>query len=544
MQSLSLGGNYIYWLGALDGLTNLTQLDVDGNLLANIDPLTNMVNLQTVDITDNTIYLAGGSPASNDLYTLTLLDPGVDIINIYQNPAPIINSQPTNLSLNGGDTAVFTVTATSTDSSQLYYQWYFSGNPVTDTLDGRISGSLSDTLTITNVEGADMGSYFAVVTDDTGSIYSDPAQLSVDVQVIFDNAALEAAVRAAIHIPSGAIFQSDLAGFTNLTLENQGIASVQGLNLATNLNKLNLDYNPITNASLLSGLTKLQELYLDNCGITNLDFLDGLTNIYYMEINGNLFTDLSPVTNLVANLTGLHMEDNQCTNIQVLAALTNLDDLDVHGNNITDLSFVSGLPVLFQLDVSQNLITNISSVTNLVGCLNWLYAGGNQIASAEVLQLMTNCYVLYLSGNPLTQVDFLAQMPQMAWLALDNTQVTDLAFLESLTNLYTLDLSYVPAVSVTPIYNLPNSWNIGNFYVRGLRLTNMTFATVMTNLVSTSFAVNDIADISPLSGASNLIYLSWQATGSAISQPLRGKPVSRPSPPPKTPLPTSPAFRV
>ena len=71
-------------------------------------------------------------------------------------------------------------------------------------------------------------------------------------------------------------------------------------------------------------------------------------------------------------------------------------------------------------------------------------------------------------------MDFLAQMPQMAWLALDNTQVTNLTFLESMTNLYTLDLSYVPAVSVTPIYNLPNSWNLANFYVRGLGLTNMT----------------------------------------------------------------------
>ncbi len=128
-----------------------------------------------------------------------------------------------------------------------------------DTPDGRISGTLTDTLTITNVGRRRQGSYFVVVTDDTtvlAGLYSDPAQLSVDPVAPFSpTPTLEAAVRAAIGIPSGRILQSDLASLTTLTLENQGIASVQGLDLATNLNYLNLNDNPITNADLFSGLT-------------------------------------------------------------------------------------------------------------------------------------------------------------------------------------------------------------------------------------------------------------------------------------------------
>ena len=92
--------------------------------------------------------------------------------------------------------------------------------------------------------GADIGSYFVVVTDDNGEIYSDPAQLSVNVQVIFANARWRRPCAPPFGFLSGTIFQSDLAGLDDPDAGKSGIASVEGLDLATNLNYLDLDTIP------------------------------------------------------------------------------------------------------------------------------------------------------------------------------------------------------------------------------------------------------------------------------------------------------------
>ena len=103
LNTLDLSGNEIYRLDALDNLTSLNTLYLNGNLIANIDPLTNMFNLQTVDVSYNTLYLAGGSAASNVVYTLMSL--GVNIIILSRKiTVPILNGQPSDLSLIGGQT--------------------------------------------------------------------------------------------------------------------------------------------------------------------------------------------------------------------------------------------------------------------------------------------------------------------------------------------------------------------------------------------------------------------------------------------------------
>ena len=81
---------------------------------------------------------------------------------------PAITRQPTNQTVSAGATAGFRVSATGT--APLSYQWQFNGTNLADT--ARISGSLSNTLTISNAGGADAGSYDVVVTNAGGSVTS------------------------------------------------------------------------------------------------------------------------------------------------------------------------------------------------------------------------------------------------------------------------------------------------------------------------------------------------------------------------------------
>ncbi len=82
---------------------------------------------------------------------------------------PVITSQPQSLVVNPGSNATFTVAATGT--MPLAYQWFFNANA--------IAGPLPATFTQTNVQAANVGNYFVVVSNAGGSVTSSVAVLTL-----------------------------------------------------------------------------------------------------------------------------------------------------------------------------------------------------------------------------------------------------------------------------------------------------------------------------------------------------------------------------
>ncbi|MCX6956242.1 MAG: immunoglobulin domain-containing protein [Verrucomicrobia bacterium] len=83
--------------------------------------------------------------------------------------SPVVTSQPSSQTTVVGGTATFSVTATG--DTPLTYQW------VHDDVD--IVGATNPTLTVSNVQAADIGSYYVVVTNGAGSTTSTVASLVV-----------------------------------------------------------------------------------------------------------------------------------------------------------------------------------------------------------------------------------------------------------------------------------------------------------------------------------------------------------------------------
>jgi len=86
---------------------------------------------------------------------------------------PTINSQPSSQT-NITGTVSFTVAADGT--KPVSYQWYGNGAIIEDS--ARISGATSTNLTISNVQGPDLGNYYVVVGNLCGSITSIVANLT------------------------------------------------------------------------------------------------------------------------------------------------------------------------------------------------------------------------------------------------------------------------------------------------------------------------------------------------------------------------------
>jgi len=84
---------------------------------------------------------------------------------------PIITRQPTNQSVSLGATASFRVTATTTNPPILF-QWRFATT--------NLSAATNFSLTLTNIQSTNAGDYDAVLTDGSGSVTSQVAQLVVD----------------------------------------------------------------------------------------------------------------------------------------------------------------------------------------------------------------------------------------------------------------------------------------------------------------------------------------------------------------------------
>ena len=131
--------------GGLSGQTNATLT------LANVQPV-NAGSYQVV------VANAAGSVTST-VATLTILAP------------PLITTQPQSRTNLAGTTASFSVTASGT--APLSYQWRFGG--------GDLSGQTNATLTLTNVQPVNAGSYQVVVTNAIGSITSATAILTIRV---------------------------------------------------------------------------------------------------------------------------------------------------------------------------------------------------------------------------------------------------------------------------------------------------------------------------------------------------------------------------
>src|SRR4028119_563628 len=80
-----------------------------------------------------------------------------------------------------------------------------------------------------------------------------------------------------------------------------------------------------------------------------------------LEIAGT--SDCDEALKVLLNLTELHLNENQITDITSLSALTNLTELSLGHNQITDITSLSALTNLTSLGLGHNKNTDITSTS-------------------------------------------------------------------------------------------------------------------------------------------------------------------------------------
>ena len=284
-----------------------------------------------------------------------------------------------------------------------------------------------------------------------------PPERSPGTVVHIPDPNLRAAIAEALgKNPNAPITVEEMERLGKLDARNRGIRDLTGLQFATNLIRLNLRDNQISDLSPLAGLINLRELRLDHnftgisdlsplAGLINLEILDfsfdtvsdlsllplaGMTRLKYLHFTDCNVSDLSPLAGLV-NLESLGFNRNNVSDLSPLAGLVNLKFIGTWGHAISDLSALAGLTKLEEINFCGGNISDISPLAGLTG-LKELYIAGEKVSDISPLAGLDGLTRLSLSGNNISDISPLADLTNLKWLNVENNEISDFSPLDGL----------------------------------------------------------------------------------------------------------------
>ena len=252
---------------------------------------------------------------------------------------------------------------------------------------------------------------------------------------LFADANLESMVRKALGRSYGPLTPKVVASLTKLRSNRRGIDSLVGLEHLTALQRLELEYNRITDLTPLSQLKNLEllNLSLRFNQIADLTPLSQLKNLNWLFLNSNQIVDLTPL-NQLKNLNSLGLDRNQIADLTPLGQLTNLYSLRLDVNQIVDLTPLNQLKNLRTLSLDRNQIADLTPLSQLKN-LELLNLRFNQIVDLTPLNQLKNLRTLSLRFNQIVDIPPLNQLNNLQNLSLSNNQIKDLTPLVASTSI-------------------------------------------------------------------------------------------------------------
>ncbi len=238
---------------------------------------------------------------------------------------------------------------------------------------------------------------------------------------------------------------AEIPTLRKVTLDNCAVTNdrLREIAKATQITELTLDNNSIDTVHTLSSLTALNFLSLCNNELTEIKGLDRLNSLTTLILVGNKINDLSAISGL-KSLTELSVADNEITSLMGAGNLAGLTKLDLSGNKLTSLSGISSLSALESLTAVNCGLTDIAAITKLTGLVTVDFSG-NKIADLSALRqtgvttlTLVDCNIkslsavngirtlriLNVSDNPIDDVTPIISLPTLETLDISNTKVT------------------------------------------------------------------------------------------------------------------------
>lgn len=293
---------------------------------------------------------------------------------------------------------------------------------------------------------------------------------NAEEEIHFKDIRLENIVRDTIGKNIGPIMMSDVDEITKFSARVEGILNIDGLQYFKSLEELDLYGNRISDITPIANITSLKKLNLGK----NYNILTAGSS----KANG---LDISSLKGLIL-LEELDLSDNMITNLEGIGALPALKKLVLKGNRISNISALSGCMSLTYVDLSYNYGLNSDNSEQGVVDLSPLYsistietliAGYNLIENVSGIEVMENLSYIDLSGNFISEV----------------------SHINKLKKLETVILHYNALVSIE---GFRNNSTIKNLDVSQNLITHFDVILTMSALETLNWSQNNIQDYRPI----------------------------------------------
>lgn len=162
-----------------------------------------------------------------------------------------------------------------------------------------------------------------------------------------------------------------------------GIRHLEGIEELTNLEKLDLHFNEISDGRPLTRLKHLKELHLGLNACSDIRFLAKMPQLEHLTLFDNEIEDATPLAGL-RNLQTLHLRFNNIDDLMPLKDLTNVTEASISSNVIEDIRPLKGWKKIEVFNMYKNFVTDISVMRHMPN-LREVYIGDNPIRDLSPL---------------------------------------------------------------------------------------------------------------------------------------------------------------
>lgn len=178
-------------------------------------------------------------------------------------------------------------------------------------------------------------------------------------------------------------FMDKFYNLTDLSLPENNISDISVLKNKTNLTNLILNGSPISNESVkvIGNLKNLNQLNIGYTGINDYTWITQLSKLSTLYVNNNKLSDLNvqPISQLT-QLYDLYIYNNNLTDLRIFKNMKSTHLIQAAGNKISDLAPLLEFSNVQQLNLNNNLITDLTPLSQIAsGKISYLDVGRNGI---------------------------------------------------------------------------------------------------------------------------------------------------------------------
>ncbi len=350
---------------------------------------------------------------------------------------------------------------------------------------------------------------YAMAVGDSGLVSpvteSEYVVFGVIEPVVFADEKMEEAIRELASIPYGVtVYTNDLWEIRSFTVP-EDVTTLTDLKYLPFLETLTVSGSTASVVPIRE-LTHLTRLYISDTSVDRetLQAVLKLSGMKELTLRGCGIISLDGFEKLTA-LTHLDISSNILTDLTALSGLTGLQALSASSCAVVKLNALQNMTALRELDLSHNSIKDISPLASLTA-LETLDLSSNQIANLRALNVLTGLTKLNLSHNKITSVQYLSTCTSLQELDLSYNSIYAINALANFRKLERLDIT---RNSIVTLPDFSKKCALSTLVASNNKITSIAPLVGLENLNSVNLDYNPkLSGVNSLSGCPSLVSLS------------------------------------